>query len=114
MGIFDKKEGEKGAESATPDVKADVKTDAKSDKKSDSKSTDVGMDVKGVLKKAGQEKRKIFRNDRVSLKIVKSTKHYKEGQIITPHRVMAEDLIRNKIAVEYTAPKEEKVEETED
>lgn len=59
-----------------------------------------GVNSKDMLKKAAKEQRKIKLNDRVKLEIVKATKHYREGQIIEPHRVFAEQLINDKIAKE--------------
>ena len=63
-----------------------------------SKETEKVIDTKVVLKTAAEEKRVIKFTDRVKLKVIKKTKHYKLGQEINPHRVFAEELIKNKIA----------------
>lgn len=39
--------------------------------------------------------------DRKKVVIVKATKHYKEGQVINPHKLKALALIEQKIAKEY-------------
>jgi len=51
-----------------------------------------------MLKDAAQEKRKIFRKDRMKLEVITATAFYKKGQIIEPHIVMGEQLIKDKIA----------------
>ncbi len=56
------------------------------------------MDAKKMLKDAAQEKRKIFRKDRMKLEVITTTAFYKKGQIIEPHVVMGEQLIKDKIA----------------
>lgn len=58
------------------------------------------VDSKKLLKKLGEEGRKIKLNDRVKLEVVKKTEFYKLGQIIEPHRVFAEQLIKDGIAKE--------------
>jgi hypothetical protein len=61
---------------------------------------DKVIDAKSMLKEAGFKKRKIKFNDRVDLVVLKDTKFYRENQRISPHRVIAEELIKNKIAKE--------------
>ena len=56
------------------------------------------MDAKKMLKDAAQQKRKIFRKDRMKLEVITATDFYKKGQIIEPHVVMGEQLIKDKIA----------------
>lgn len=57
------------------------------------------MDSKAVLDKANKEKTKIRYNDRVKLEITSDeAKHYRKGQIINPHPIMAEQLIKQGIA----------------
>lgn len=45
--------------------------------------------------------KKIRYNERKQVQIIKATKHYKVGQIVKPHTVMAERLIKEKIAKEF-------------
>lgn len=64
-----------------------------------------GFDAKAMLTENGEKGTIIRYNDRVKLVINQDTRHYKEGQIITPHKVMGEALVKQGIAKEY---KEEK------
>jgi len=56
------------------------------------------MDAKGMLKENGSKGTKIFYGERIKLEIIEDTKFYKKGQIINPHKVMGEQLIKDKIA----------------
>lgn len=58
------------------------------------------VNSKELVKELAKEGRKIRFNDRVECEVIKATKHYKLGQVIEPHRVFAEELIKNKIAKE--------------
>jgi hypothetical protein len=58
------------------------------------------MDSKEMLKRNAKAGRKIKYSDRIKLEIITNTKHYKKGQIINPHVVMGEQLIKDKIAKE--------------
>ncbi len=58
------------------------------------------MDSKEMLKRNAKAERKIKYGDRIKLEIITNTKHYKKGQIINPHVVMGEQLIKDKIAKE--------------
>jgi hypothetical protein len=58
-----------------------------------------GMDSKEMIDTNAKKQTKIRYNDRVDLEIISDkTKHYKKGQLISPHRVMAEQLVKDKIA----------------
>lgn len=59
-----------------------------------------GFDAKAMLAENGAKKTVIRYADRVKLEIIKDTRHYKAGQIITPHRVMGEALVKQEIAKE--------------
>lgn len=61
-----------------------------------------GFDSKAMLAENGKKRTVIRYADRVKLKIVKDTRHYKEGQIINPHKVMGEALVKQGIAEAYT------------
>lgn len=65
-----------------------------------------GFDSKAMLLENGKKGTVIRYNDRVRLKIIKETRHYKEGKIITPHKVMGEALVKQGIA--EVAKEEEK------
>lgn len=56
-----------------------------------------GLDSKALLKKHGKAGTKIKYTDRVKCEILIDTKYYKKGQIIEPHRVLAEQLIEDKV-----------------
>lgn len=56
--------------------------------------------IKEMLTENAKNNTKIKYNDRLKVEIVKETKHYKEGQIITPHRTIALFLIEKGIAKE--------------
>ena len=51
------------------------------------------VNAKKMLEKANAEKRKIKYLDRVKVEVVRATKYYREGQIINPHRLVAEQLV---------------------
>lgn len=65
-----------------------------------SEKTEKTVDSKKMLKDLAKEGRKIKFNDRVELEVLEDTKHYKKGQLISPHRTFAEVLISKKIAKE--------------
>ena len=48
---------------------------------------------------------KIFYSDRLKVEIVKETKHYKVGMVLSPHKIKGEALIKQGIAKEYKEPK---------
>ena len=56
------------------------------------------FDAKVMLDKANENKLKIRYTDRVTLEIVKETKHYKLGKVITPHKLVADELVSLGIA----------------
>lgn len=56
------------------------------------------MDSKAMLKE--NVGKKIRYNERKQVEIIKATKHYKVGQVIAPHTVVADRLIKEKIAKE--------------
>jgi hypothetical protein len=58
------------------------------------------MDAKKMLKENAENKRKIKYRSRMTLEVIEDTKFYKKGQIIRPHVVMGEQLIKDKIAKE--------------
>jgi hypothetical protein len=58
------------------------------------------MNSKEMLKRNAKAERKIKYGDRINLEVISDTKHYKKGQIINPHVVMGEQLIKDKIAKE--------------
>ena len=68
--------------------------------KEKNQSTEIGtaIDAKEVLKE--QVGNKVVLSERMSLEIIKDSKFYKVGQLINPHRVIGEDLVKNKIAIE--------------
>jgi hypothetical protein len=81
------------------DILGDGKGVSKGTEKSDV-ADKTGMDAKEMIERNSKEERKIKYNDRVKLEILEDTKYYKKGQIIEPHRVMAEQLIKQKTAKE--------------
>jgi hypothetical protein len=65
-----------------------------------SKINKKSMNSKEMLKRNAKAERKIKYGDRINLEVISDTKHYKKGQIINPHVVMGEQLIKDKIAKE--------------
>jgi hypothetical protein len=65
-----------------------------------SESKEKSLNTKELLVSLGKEGRKIRYNDRVQLEVLEDTKHYKKGAFIAPHRVIAEELVKSKIAKE--------------
>ena len=60
------------------------------------------LDAKKLLKEHGEKGTKIKYRDRVELEIVKETKHYKVGQRIRPHKVLGDQLLKDKVAKKAT------------
>lgn len=65
-----------------------------------SKTEKKSMNSKEMLKRNAKAERKIRYSTRIKLEVISDTKHYKKGQIINPHVVMGEQLIKDKIAKE--------------
>ena len=59
-----------------------------------------GFDAKEMLTENGKKGTVIRYADRVKLEILNDTRYYKAGQIITPHKVMGEALVKQGIAKE--------------
>ena len=57
--------------------------------------------TKDFLKEQAEKGTKIKLRDRIKCVIVKETKHYKKGQVITPHKIFGEKLIKEKIAKKF-------------
>lgn len=68
--------------------------------KKDEEQLPNGFDAKAMLTENGAKKTVIRYADRKKVQIIKDTRHYKEGQIVSPHVVMAEALIKQGIAKE--------------
>ena len=58
------------------------------------------IDTKALLVELGSKKTKMRYSDRKTVEILEDTKHYKKGQIISPHVTFADELIKLKIAKE--------------
>jgi len=58
------------------------------------------MDAKGMIAEHASKRTKIKYGTRKEIKIVADTKYYKRGQVITPHEIMANQLIKDGIAQE--------------
>lgn len=56
------------------------------------------MESKKMIKEATAQNKKIKYSERVTLEVIKDTKFYKKGQVIKPHSLMGEQLIKDKIA----------------
>lgn len=56
------------------------------------------FNAKAMLLANAEKGTKIKYTDRLKVEIVKATKHYKVGMIITPHKVKAEALVKAGIA----------------
>lgn len=60
----------------------------------------TGMDAKAMIDRNAKAGTKFRYNDRVKVQIVKATKYYKKGDVIEPHKLMAEQLIAEGTAKE--------------
>lgn len=58
------------------------------------------MDAKGMIEENAKNKTKVFYGERINLEIIADTKHYKKGRLISPHKIMGKQLIKDKIAKE--------------
>lgn len=67
-----------------------------------------GFDSKAMLTENGKKGTIVRYADRVKLQITKATRHYREGQIITPHKVMGEALVKQGIAKAYKGKEDSK------
>lgn len=65
-----------------------------------SEENEKTMDAKGMIALAVKEKTIISYGERKKIEIVENTKYFKKGQIIEPHSLMANQLIKDKIAKE--------------
>jgi len=63
------------------------------------------FNAKAMLLENAEKGTKIFYSDRLKVEIVKETKYYKIGMVVSPHKVKAEALIKQGIAKEYKEPK---------
>lgn len=59
-----------------------------------------GFDSKAMLTKNAEKQTVIRYADRKKVEIIVATRHYKLGQIVSPHKVMAEALIEQGVAKE--------------
>lgn len=66
-----------------------------------------GFDAKAMIAENGKKRTVIRYADRVKLQIVQETRHYKVGDVITPHKVMGEALVKQGIAEAYVPKKED-------
>ena len=58
------------------------------------------MDAKGMLSELGRKNTKIRYGTRKKVKVLEATRFYKKNQILNPHEVMANQLIKDGIAQE--------------
>jgi hypothetical protein len=58
----------------------------------------ASVDSKKMLKELAEKKVKVRFSERLKLEILKDTKYYKKGQIITPHVTFGNELVKLKIA----------------
>lgn len=70
--------------------------------------TKKAFSSKVMLNKANENKTVIRYGERVPLEIVEDTKHYRKGMRIEPHKLVADELIANKIAKKVSAETLEK------
>lgn len=71
---------------------------AEKEAKTEGESTELGMNSKAMIEENAKNKTVIRYGDRVPCEIIVDTRHYKKGQLIEPHKVMADQLIKDKIA----------------
>jgi hypothetical protein len=80
-------------------------------KQKDENQEEATFSSKKMLAKHAKAKTKIRYADRKKVEIVQNTKHYNIGDVINPHKIVAEELIGSGIAKAYK--EKEKVEETD-
>jgi len=69
------------------------------------KSEVASFSSRAMLLENAKKGTKIFYSDRLKVEIVKETRHYKVGMVLSPHKVKGEALINQGIAKEYKEPK---------
>ena len=60
---------------------------------------------KAMLLENAEKGTKITYSDRLKVEIVKETKHYKVGMVLSPHKIKGEALIKQGIAKEFKEQK---------
>lgn len=73
---------------------------------SDSKAL-ATFNSKEMLKKEGENGTKIKYQSRTKIELLKDTKHYKKGQIIEPHSIVAKHMIADKLAKKVVEKEDE-------
>lgn len=91
------KEATERAESAEKGIVLDKGANPAENPKAEDRK-EIVMDSKNMLKNAANNGTKIKYTDRVKLEILKDTKYYKKGQIVSPHKVVADELVKKKVA----------------
>lgn len=76
--------------------------------KEETKETlELGVDTKEMLAAHGKKKTKIKYGERKTIIMTKNTRYHREGDILSPQKVVANEYIAKKIAKPYTAKKED-------
>lgn len=70
------------------------------------KKTAKTYSSKSMIKEHGAKGTKVKYTDRLAVEILEDTQFYRKGQVIKPHKVKGEELVRLGIAKKYV-PKEE-------
>lgn len=65
------------------------------------------FDSKKMIAEHAEKETKINYNDRMTVEILESTKYYKKGDIISPHKIKGQALIDQKIAKKHVKKDEE-------
>jgi len=60
----------------------------------------ASINSKKMLKELADKKVVVKRNERLKVEIVKDTKHYKKGQVVTPHVTFGKELVKQGLAKE--------------
>jgi len=71
----------------------------------ETKSEVTTFSSKAMLLENAEKGTIITYSDRLKVEIVKDTKHYKVGMVLSPHKIKGEALIKQGIAKEYKEPK---------
>lgn len=58
------------------------------------------FEAKTIQKEAAKKSKEIKLNDRIELEIIADSGFYKKGQIVKPHRIYGEEMIKNGFAKE--------------
>jgi len=63
---------------------------------------ELGINSKEMVLEHGQKKTKIFYTERLEIEVIKDMRYHNVGDILTPHKVVAEEYIKKGFAKRVT------------